>query len=160
MSRLFLEDSILVTEMTLVLSHMRGTISKITPKSLMLCTMQRICEQQLYTWPRWWIVQQKTIYEKTNKQEKIQENNKYLRSVPKPAKSALEKPIRWSEEEAEYQIPNSEVCLRYLNILWTIPFPWGNLTYILKWTRHTSLLAQTRPHNYRRAISPWNRVRQ
>jgi hypothetical protein len=30
--------------MTLVLSHMRGTLSKITPKSLMVCTIQRIYE--------------------------------------------------------------------------------------------------------------------
>jgi hypothetical protein len=26
---------------------MRGTISNLTPKSLMVCTIQRICEQQL-----------------------------------------------------------------------------------------------------------------
>jgi hypothetical protein len=39
----------LATEMALVLSHMRGTLSKITPKSLMVCTIQRICEQQLAT---------------------------------------------------------------------------------------------------------------
>jgi hypothetical protein len=37
----------LATEMALVLSHMRGTLSKTTPKSLMVCTIQRICEQQL-----------------------------------------------------------------------------------------------------------------
>jgi hypothetical protein len=35
----------LATKMALVLSHMRGTLSKITPKSLMVCTIQRICEQ-------------------------------------------------------------------------------------------------------------------
>jgi hypothetical protein len=35
------------TEMALVLSHMRGTLSKLTPKSLMVCTIQIICEQQL-----------------------------------------------------------------------------------------------------------------
>jgi hypothetical protein len=33
--------------MALVLSHMRGTLSKITPKSLMVCTIQKICDQQL-----------------------------------------------------------------------------------------------------------------
>jgi hypothetical protein len=32
-----------------VLSHMRTTLSKLTPKSLMVCTIQRICEQQLAT---------------------------------------------------------------------------------------------------------------
>jgi hypothetical protein len=30
-----------------VLSHMRGTLSNLTPKSLIVCTIQRICEQQL-----------------------------------------------------------------------------------------------------------------
>jgi hypothetical protein len=29
----------LATEMTLVLSHMRGTLSNLTPKSLMVCTI-------------------------------------------------------------------------------------------------------------------------
>jgi hypothetical protein len=36
-----------VTEMTLVLSHMRGTLSKLTPKSLMVCTIHRIWEQRV-----------------------------------------------------------------------------------------------------------------
>jgi hypothetical protein len=35
-----------------------------------------------------------------------------------------------------------------------------NLAYILKLTRHVSLLAQTRPHNYKEAIGPQYRVRQ
>jgi hypothetical protein len=39
-----------------------------------------------------------------------------LRSIPQLAKLALEKPIRSSEEEAKYQIPNSRVYLRYLKI--------------------------------------------
>jgi hypothetical protein len=33
--------------MALVLSYVRGTLSNLTPKSLMVCTIQRICEQQL-----------------------------------------------------------------------------------------------------------------
>jgi hypothetical protein len=37
----------LAAEMALVLSHMRGTLSNLTPQSLMVCTIQRICEQQL-----------------------------------------------------------------------------------------------------------------
>jgi hypothetical protein len=37
----------LATKMALVLSHMRGTLLKITPKSLMVCTIHRIWEQQL-----------------------------------------------------------------------------------------------------------------
>jgi hypothetical protein len=70
----------LATEMTLVLSHMRGTPSKITLKSLMVCTIHRICEQQLEvanTQPLWWIEQLKIVFEKTSKQETIQENDKY-----------------------------------------------------------------------------------
>jgi hypothetical protein len=39
-----------------------------------------------------------------------------FRSIPQPAKSASEKPIRSNEEETEYQIPNSGVYLRYLKI--------------------------------------------
>jgi hypothetical protein len=76
MSHLFMEDWILATEMALVLSHMRGTLSNLTSKSLIVCTIQRIYEQQLYTQPRWWTVQLKTVSEKTSKREKIQENDK------------------------------------------------------------------------------------
>jgi hypothetical protein len=61
----------LATEMALILSHMRRTPSNLTPKSLMVCTIQRICEQQLHTRPQWWIVHLKTVSEKTSKQEKI-----------------------------------------------------------------------------------------
>jgi hypothetical protein len=39
-----------------------------------------------------------------------------FQSIPQPTKSVLEKPTRSSEEEAEYQIPNSSVRLRYLKI--------------------------------------------
>jgi hypothetical protein len=39
-----------------------------------------------------------------------------FQSIPQPTKSPSEKPTRSSEEEAEYQIPNSRICLRYLNI--------------------------------------------
>jgi hypothetical protein len=46
-----------------VLSHMRGTLSKLTSKSLMVCTIDRI--EQL-----------KIVFEKTSKQEKIRENDK------------------------------------------------------------------------------------
>jgi hypothetical protein len=42
-----------------------------------------------------------------------------FRSIPQPTKSASKKPTRSSEEEEEYQIPNSWVCLRYLKIHWT-----------------------------------------
>jgi hypothetical protein len=39
-----------------------------------------------------------------------------FQSIPQPTKLALKKPTRSSEEEAEYQISNSGVCLRYLKI--------------------------------------------
>jgi hypothetical protein len=39
-----------------------------------------------------------------------------FQSIPQPTKSASEKPTRSSEEEVEYQILNSGVCLRYLKI--------------------------------------------
>jgi hypothetical protein len=69
----------LATEMTLVLLYMRRTLSKITPKSLMVYTIQRISEQQLHTRPRWWTMQWKTTFKKTSKRVKIQENDKSQR---------------------------------------------------------------------------------
>jgi hypothetical protein len=51
---------------------MMGTLSNLTLKSLMVCTIQRICEHQLHNQPRWWIVQLKTVFRKTSKREKIQ----------------------------------------------------------------------------------------
>jgi hypothetical protein len=76
MSHFLWKTRFLAIEMALVLSHMRGTLSNLTPKSLMVCTIQRICEQQLHTRPRWWTVQQKTAFKKNSKREKIQENDK------------------------------------------------------------------------------------
>jgi hypothetical protein len=46
-SHSFVEDWILTTEMALVLSHIRETLSNLTPKSLMVCTIHEIWEQQL-----------------------------------------------------------------------------------------------------------------
>jgi hypothetical protein len=60
------ETGFLAIEMALVLSHMRETLSKITPKSLMVCTIHRIWEPQLHTQPLWWIVQLKIIFKKTS----------------------------------------------------------------------------------------------
>jgi hypothetical protein len=76
MSHFLWKTGFLATEMALVLSHMRETLSNLTPKSLMVCTIQRNCEQQLHTQPRWWTVQLKTVSEKTSKREKIQKNGK------------------------------------------------------------------------------------
>jgi hypothetical protein len=53
--------------MALVLSHMRRTLSKITPKYLMVCTIHRIWQQQVHTQPLWWIEQLKIIFKKTRK---------------------------------------------------------------------------------------------
>jgi hypothetical protein len=55
---------------------MRETLSKITPKSLMMCTIHRIWEQQLHTQPMWWIKQLNIVFEMTSKQERIQENGR------------------------------------------------------------------------------------
>jgi hypothetical protein len=46
-SHSFVEDWVLTTEMALVLSHIRETLSNLTPKSLMVCTIHEIWEQQL-----------------------------------------------------------------------------------------------------------------
>jgi hypothetical protein len=43
----FVEDWVLTTEMVLVLSHIRETLSNLTPRSLMVCTIHEIWEQQL-----------------------------------------------------------------------------------------------------------------
>jgi hypothetical protein len=53
--------------MALVLSHMRETLSKITPKSLMVYIIHRISEQQLHTQHQWWIEQLKIVFKKTSK---------------------------------------------------------------------------------------------
>jgi hypothetical protein len=47
MSHFLWKTEFLATEVALVLSHMMETLLKITPKSLMVCTIHRIWEQQL-----------------------------------------------------------------------------------------------------------------
>jgi hypothetical protein len=44
-----------------VITH-EGTLSKITPTSLMVCRIHRIWEQQLHTQPLWWIEQLKIVF--------------------------------------------------------------------------------------------------
>jgi hypothetical protein len=61
----------LAIEMALVLSHLRGTLSNITQKSLIVYTIHRIWEQKLLTQSLWWIEQLMIIFEKTSKPEKI-----------------------------------------------------------------------------------------
>jgi hypothetical protein len=76
MSHLFVEHWIFgYWDGTDVITH-EGNSLKLTSKSLMVCTIQKICEQQLHTLPRWWTVQQKTVFKKTSKWEKIQEKDK------------------------------------------------------------------------------------
>jgi hypothetical protein len=111
----------LATEMALVLSHMRGTLSNLTPKSLIVCTIQRICEQPLATATYSASVVDYTTEDCFGEDRQMREDPRkwqvpevLFRSIPQPAKSVSENPTRSSEEEAEYQIPNSGVCLRYL----------------------------------------------
>jgi hypothetical protein len=76
MSHLFVEDWIFrYRDDTGVIAH-EGALSKLTPESLMVCTIQGTCEQQLHTWPRWWTMQLKTISERISTREKIKENGK------------------------------------------------------------------------------------
>jgi hypothetical protein len=102
---------------------MRGTLSNLTPKSLMVCTIQRICKQQLAAVTYLASVEDCVIEDYFREDQQTREDPRkwqvpkmLFRSIPHPAKSASEKPTRSSEEEAEYQIPNSGVCLRYLKI--------------------------------------------
>jgi hypothetical protein len=98
---------------------MRGTLSNITPKSLMVCTIQRIYEQQLAAATYSVSVVDCAIEDCLREDQQTREDPRkwqvpkvLFRSIPQPAKSASEKPTRSSKEEAEYQIPNSGVCLR------------------------------------------------
>jgi hypothetical protein len=107
--------------MALVLLHMRRTLSNLTPKSLMVCTIQRICEQQLATATYSASVVDCATEDCFREDQQMREDPRkwqvpkvLFRSIPQSAKSASEKLTRSSEEEAEYQIPNSGVCLRYL----------------------------------------------
>jgi hypothetical protein len=109
--------------MALVLSHKRGTLSNLTPKSLIVCTIQRICNQQLAVATYSASVVDCATKDYFREDQQMREDPRkwhvpevLFRSIPQPAKSALEKPTRSSEEEVEYQIPNSGVCLRYMKI--------------------------------------------
>jgi hypothetical protein len=109
--------------MTLVLSHIWETRSKITPKSV--CTIHRIWEQQLTTAKYSvsvvdWATEDCFLEEQQTRDDlrKWQVPEVLFRSIPLPAKSASKKSVESSEEEAEYQIPNW-VCLRYQKIHWT-----------------------------------------
>jgi hypothetical protein len=100
---------------------MRGTLSNLTPKSLIVCTIQRTWEQQLAVATYSASVVDCVIEDYFCEDQQMRKDpinwqvpEVLIRSIPQPAKSASEKPTRSSEEEAEYQIPNSGVYLRYL----------------------------------------------
>jgi hypothetical protein len=107
--------------MALVLSHLRGTLSIPTPKYFMVFTIQKICEQQLATATYSASVVDCAIEDYFREDQQMREDPRkwqvlevLFQSISQPATSASEKPTRSSEEEEEYQIPNSGVCLRYL----------------------------------------------
>jgi hypothetical protein len=89
----------------------------------MVCTIQRICEQQLVAATYSALVVDCATEDYFREEQQTREDPRkwqvpevLFRSIPQPAKSASKKPTRSSEEEAEYQIPNSGMCLRYLKI--------------------------------------------
>jgi hypothetical protein len=58
----------------------------------------------------------------------------------------------------QYRTEGSEKTIR--GVEWeSIKIPRRNSGYILKSTQHPSLLTRVRPHNYRKAIGPQNRIR-
>jgi hypothetical protein len=87
----------------------------------MVCTIQRIWEQQLAAATYSAYVVDCAIEDYLRADQQTREDTRkwhvpevLFRSIPQSSKSELEKPTRSSEEEAEYQIPNSSVYLRYL----------------------------------------------
>jgi hypothetical protein len=124
MSHLFVKDWIFgYWDSIGVITH-EGALSKLTPKSLKVCIIQRTCEQQLaaatYSASVVDCVTEDCFREDQQMREdprKWQVPEVLFRSIPHPAESASEKPTRSNEEEAEYQISNSRVCLRYLKTL-------------------------------------------
>jgi hypothetical protein len=85
----------------------------------MVCTIQRIWEQQLAAATYSASVVDCATEDCLRANQQTREDPRkwhvtevLFRSIPQPAKLVLEKPTRSSEEEAEYQIPNSSVYLR------------------------------------------------
>jgi hypothetical protein len=108
MSHLFMEDCIFCYwDGTGVIAH-EGTFLNLTLKSLMVCTIQRFCEQQLaattYSASVVDYATEDCFWEDQQMREdprKWQVLEVLFRSIPQPAKSASEKPTRSSEEKAE-----------------------------------------------------------
>jgi antirestriction protein ArdC len=73
----------------------------------MVCTIQSIWEQQLYTQPLWWTMQQKTACELTNNQrrsEKMTSNRSALSVNPTPREISIKKPNKTKQRRSK--IPN------------------------------------------------------
>jgi hypothetical protein len=91
----------------------------------MVCTIQRIWEQQLAASTYSTSVVDCATKDYLREYQQTREDPRkwhvpevLFLSIPHPAKSTSEKPTKSSDEEAEYQIINSSVCLRYLKIRW------------------------------------------
>jgi hypothetical protein len=89
----------------------------------MVCKIQRIWEQQVAVATYSASVVDWAIEDCFWEDQQTRENLRKWQvpemlfwSILLPAKLAFKKPTRSSEEEAEYQIQNSRVCLRYLKI--------------------------------------------
>jgi hypothetical protein len=82
--------------------NLRATASS----SYILNLCGRLCNRRLF------------VRKRANKRrsKKITYTKSVFWSISQPAKSASEKPTRSSDEEVEYEIPNSSVDLRYLKI--------------------------------------------
>jgi hypothetical protein len=96
---------------------MRGTLSNLTPKSHGVHYPNNLRAAATYSASVVDCATENCFREDQQTREdpkKWQVPEVLFWSIPQPAKSASEKPIRSSEEETEYQIPNSGVCLRYL----------------------------------------------
>jgi hypothetical protein len=114
------------TLMALVLSHWSGTWVYSSPKSLMVCVIQRSWEQQLAAatystsivdWATLDCLREDQDTKEDPKNWQIPEVN--FLSNRHPAKSVSEKPWSAKEEDAEYQRPKSGVWRQYLKIHFT-----------------------------------------
>jgi hypothetical protein len=99
----------LATEMALVSSHYPKNLRAAASSSYIIGPAGGLCNRRLFA--------RRPIKKRRSKKWQVPEM--IFRSIPQPAKLQSEKPTRSNEEEAECQISNSGVCLRYLKIHWT-----------------------------------------
>jgi hypothetical protein len=102
MSHFLWKTGFLATKMALVLSHMRGTLSNLTPKSLMVCIIQRIYEQQLAAATYSTSMVDCSIEDCFREDQKMTSTRSVILVNPTTRKITIGKPTRSSEEEAEY----------------------------------------------------------